>query len=99
MADVQKLLPTQKQLLQAARSALKKDGLLLYCTCSLSKLEGEAQIADFLQTAPDFRLLPLQNSAVKDILTPEGFLRVLPDTLADHGGADGFFAALLKKEK
>ena len=99
LADVQKLLPTQKQLLQAARSALKKDGLLLYCTCSLSKLEGEAQIADFLQTAPDFRLLPLQNSAVKDILTPEGFLRVLPDTLADHGGADGFFAALLKKEK
>ena len=47
--DVAKLAALQARLLDRAPDWLAPGGRLLYCTCSLQKAEGEAQVAAFLQ--------------------------------------------------
>ena len=98
-ADVEKMANLQKQLLNLAGRALKKDGILVYCTCSLCKKEGEEQIASFLQDRKEFKTIsaPLPPE-LADLQTPEGWVRILPSSLPQYKGADGFFIALLKKE-
>ena len=98
-ADVEKMANLQKQLLNLAGRALKKDGILVYCTCSLCKKEGEEQIASFLQDRKEFKTIsaPLPPE-LADLQTPEGWIRILPSSLPQYKGADGFFIALLKKE-
>lgn len=97
--DVTKMVEIQKNILSLAASKLKKNGTLAYCTCSLAKEEGEKQIATFLQQHSDYKTirqdLPTQ---IAELLTPEGWIRILPSHLSQFGGADGFFIALLTKE-
>ncbi len=97
-ADIQKQAALQKQFLNLAGKALKTKGILLYCTCSISKAEGEEQISEFLKSNPDFKLLPIKDACFKEALTPEGYLRTLPFHLAEQGGMDAFFIAKLQKE-
>lgn len=49
LTDVRKQAQIQQKLLILAGNALKKDGVLLYVVCSISKFEGERQIKEFLQ--------------------------------------------------
>ena len=91
----------QKQFLSKISNVLKKGGTLLYCTCSLCKEEGENQIKDFLQNNNDYKIIRLNNMIPDDlnnIVTEEGFIRILPHHLMTYGGADGFFVACLQKE-
>jgi 16S rRNA C967 or C1407 C5-methylase (RsmB/RsmF family) len=77
----------------------KNNGTLVYCTCSLSKKEGEEQISMFLKRHSNFKTVPIHlPDELKDMKTPEGWIRILPHHLAEYGGADGFFIALLTKE-
>lgn len=104
--DVAKPLQIQKAFLQSAGSCLKSGGLLLYCTCSVAKAEGEKQIERFLQNNNDFALYPLdlQTAQIGDGLLldkniiDKGVLRTLPYYMADIGGMDSFFAACLQKK-
>ncbi|MBV2149611.1 RsmB/NOP family class I SAM-dependent RNA methyltransferase [Sphingobium sp. AS12] len=97
--QVAELAELQGELLARAADWLKPSGVLLYATCSLEQAEGEEQIARFLSQRPDFALVPAQADELPDGMapTPQGWLRTLPDTLADRGGADGFFIARLAK--
>ena len=100
LQDVVKQATLQKQFLAKIVNILKPEGLLLYCTCSLCKAEGENQIRDFLKNNPSCKTVSLQEklpAELAKILTPEGWIRILPHHLADFGGADGFFIACLKK--
>ena len=54
--DIKKMLPLQEKMLLAAAESLNKNGTLLYCTCSISKSEGENQIKRFLQNNNNFEL-------------------------------------------
>jgi len=79
---------------------IKSGGMLIYCTCSLQKKEGEDQVQKFLDKNPNFQTVPVKPEEVgslENVITPEGWLRVLPTNLPDQGGMDGFFAARLKK--
>jgi 16S rRNA (cytosine967-C5)-methyltransferase len=79
---------------------LKSNGVLIYCTCSLQKSEGEGQIDIFLNNHPDFKRAPIQPEEVgglKQLISTEGDLRVLPHHLAPQGGMDGFYVARLVK--
>jgi 16S rRNA (cytosine967-C5)-methyltransferase len=91
--DIAGLAAQQKRLLQALWPLLQKGGALLYCTCSVFKAEGSAQIEAFvthnteaLSLPAPGHLLPLK-SAVSSPM-PENSL----------GGHDGFFYALLRKQ-
>ena len=90
--DVAQLAVQQKRLLTALWPLLKPGGRLVYCTCSVFRAEGDAQVAAFLAHNSAALLRPgpghlLPGSAGEG----EG----LPDNRpSDH---DGFFYAVLEK--
>ncbi len=97
--DVQQMAEIQKKLLNLCPKHLKKGGRLIYCTCSLSKIEGETQIEQFLQNNPSFTIIkPQLPQELSELQSSQGWIRILPSHLANLGGADGFFIAILTKE-
>ncbi|MEZ5814547.1 MAG: transcription antitermination factor NusB [Alphaproteobacteria bacterium] len=98
--DINRLAGLQERLLHNAFDGLMVGGILVYCTCSLQKAEGEAQIAQFLAARPDATRLPIMKDELggfDEALTPEGDLRILPFHQAALGGMDGFYIARLTK--
>lgn len=97
--DMEKLQETQKRLLKHAATLLKPDGVLLYCTCSMQKAEGEDVINGIIaEKDSSFRLAPIEKSEISDIdnfVDNQGFVRVFPFYLEENGGLDGFFVARL----
>jgi 16S rRNA (cytosine967-C5)-methyltransferase len=96
-ADIEALAHTQRQLLEALWPTLAAGGRLLYCTCSVFKAEGGAQIDAFLQREPAAaltarpaspgHLLPLGDNP--DMVVAPGF----------SSAPDGFFHALIEKRR
>ena len=86
-------------LLDAAFSALKPGGVMVFAVCSLEPEEGEAQVAAFLARtpgatpiSPDAAVFGLPEAAQ----TAHG-LRILPSMLSELGGIDGFFVAAMRR--
>jgi 16S rRNA (cytosine967-C5)-methyltransferase len=96
-SDVAALAALQARLLDALWPLLKPGGRLLYCTCSVFKAEGHAQIDAFLQRQAD--------ACLADSPVSPGHLLPLPDNRAltatppNAALADGFFYALLHKNR
>jgi 16S rRNA (cytosine967-C5)-methyltransferase len=98
--DMKSLLETQARLLENAAAMLAPGGILIYCTCSLQKDEGERQVEKFLSGGARLRRLPVtpeETGGIEGILTPEGDIRILPFHLAAQGGMDGFFISRLQR--
>lgn len=96
-ADQDKLAVLQQKLLRHAAGMVKSGGVIVYCTCSLQKAEGERQIDAFL-TSPEgaeFSRLPIDENIYAEMRTPTGDLRILPTHWAVQGGMDGFFISRL----
>ncbi|TAK97964.1 MAG: 16S rRNA (cytosine(967)-C(5))-methyltransferase RsmB [Aquabacterium sp.] len=87
-SDISALARTQDAILNALWPLLKPGGHLLYCTCSIFKMEGQDRIDAFLQRTSDARALPSPGHLlpVVEYLDP-----------ARHNRGDGFFYALLSK--
>lgn len=86
----------QGLILDNAWSSLRRDGLLVYCTCTPFLEENEEVIEAFTERHADARAVregPRNWPGPADARTPEGFLRLTPH----RHGTDGFFAALLRK--
>ena len=99
--DVKNALVLQEKMLDAVSSHMAKDGILLYCTCSIAKDEGEKQIKRFLERHPKFELLPFEDKELKVVeekIIDNGVLRTLPYYMKEKGGMDAFFAARLQKK-
>ncbi len=99
-SDILKLAQTQSRLLDQAAHLVKKNGRLIYCTCSLEREEGEEQIASFLKRNPHFKrepIMPLAVAGLEHAITSHGDVRTLPSmTLGnDIMGIDGFFISRL----
>jgi 16S rRNA (cytosine967-C5)-methyltransferase len=98
--DQHKLAALQRRLMLNALDMLKPGGVMVYCTCSLQKAEGEDQAEWLLQEARKENL-PVKLSPISaaelagaaEMLTPQGELRCLPFHWQDKGGIDGFYAA------
>jgi 16S rRNA (cytosine967-C5)-methyltransferase len=90
--DSEQLSQLQSQLLKTLWPLLKPGGRMLYCTCSVFKLEGEMPVKAFLQHNTDARLLPSVGH-----LRPQN--HAVAASLADNlaGDHDGFYYALLEK--
>jgi 16S rRNA (cytosine967-C5)-methyltransferase len=90
--DVSTLAAQQKRLLNALWPILEPGGVLLYCTCSVFKAEGQEQIEAFVAHNTDALSLPAPGHLLPGntrILSP-----MLENSTGDH---DGFFYALLRK--
>ena len=89
-SDLGPLLATQAQLLDALWKTLASGGVLLYATCSVLKMENEAQADAFLARTPDARADPLDDGFGRS--SGAGRQR-----LPGEQGGDGFFYARLRK--
>ena len=98
--DIERLAHLQTALLAHAFDMLMPGGVLVYCTCSLQKVEGEAQVAHLLAAREDAQRLAItagELGGFDEALTEEGDLRILPYHQAALGGMDGFYIARLTK--
>ena len=95
------LVSLQQKMLAHAARLVKPGGKLVYCTCSLSPLEGERQVFNFLRAHEDFVLssiVPADLAQQTQFITPAGLMRCLPSMAIGKGvGLDGFFAARLER--
>ncbi len=87
----------QSRLLARVADWVRPGGMLVYATCSLEPAEGEAQLDAFLGLRPDYTLAPVRTEELPAGVAshPRGWVRTLPDMLAEEGGLDGFFIARL----
>lgn len=87
----------QSALIERAADWLRPGGALVYSVCALEPEEGEDVIRSFLDRRSDFRRGPPEPGELPGFTAPasEGWVRLLPGTLEDQGGLDGFFAARL----
>ena len=83
----------QRRLLAHAATLLRPGGTLIYAVCSLERDEGEAVI----EAPSELRLDPIEDAELPNGINPapEGWVRILPGMLDEHGGLDGFFIARL----
>jgi 16S rRNA (cytosine967-C5)-methyltransferase len=98
--DLERLERVQENILEHAFEILAPGGVLIYCTCSLQKAEGEYQIAKFLERHPEASKIAISAQEVGDleeIINEDGDLRILPFHRAAQGGMDGFFVSRLRK--
>lgn len=97
-AQIAEMAVLQTELFARAARWVKPGGTLIYATCSLERAEGEDQVATFLDHHAGWTLEPARPDELPDTATPDadGFIRTLPDLLADAGGLDGFFVARLR---
>ncbi|WP_306142249.1 RsmB/NOP family class I SAM-dependent RNA methyltransferase [Roseibium sp. MMSF_3412] len=103
--DIEKLSEIQRELLDRVLDWVKPGGLIVYCTCSLEKAEGELQADAFKARNPGkVDLVPVaaqEIGGLQHLITEEGYLRCLPEHAADADGEirgmDGFFAARFRR--
>jgi len=100
------LIKIQDNILKNASKILNKNGIIMYITCSLQKIEGERRIEKFLLEQSNFSIIPFypnEYPMIESYISKEGFLRILPNYLnfgSDDviNGSDGFFVSLLKMD-
>lgn len=90
--NVAELVALQEKALDMASEFVKKDGFLIYSTCTMNPLENEKQIANFLDKNPKFKLVPA-NGKVPDECIKDGMYRSIP---FKHN-IDGAFAAKMQR--
>ena len=84
----------------ASWGLLKENGILIYCTCSMEKEEGEYQIESFLKRKKDSILDKINTQEIDKklkIIDKNKWLRIFPNSFDFNGGNDGFFIARIKK--
>jgi 16S rRNA (cytosine967-C5)-methyltransferase len=89
--DFADLSELQNAILTSAAQVVKKNGRLVYSTCSLEPEENEAVIDNFLAKNPNFKIIAKNLPA--RFLTEKGFGRTFPP----RDDADGFFIANLHR--
>jgi 16S rRNA (cytosine967-C5)-methyltransferase len=99
-ARLAELVALQSQLLDQVAGLVAPGGRLVYATCSVLPCEDEEQIAAFLARHSEFAPLPAQDIwAVEAPGNPppglEAFFRATPR----RTGTDGFFAAVLHRQR
>ena len=99
--DIDSLVRTQENIFDHAASLIKSGGILIYCTCSVLKAEGEEQVEKFLQKHSDFERVPVTSKEVAEhdvFINQNGDLRLFPYYIEELGGLDGFFISRLRKK-
>ena len=92
------LVSLQRQILSKVQAYVKKDGTLVYSTCTIHEEENMGNVRWFLEQYPQFELDSIEDvlcDALKSSVQEKGCLQLLPGV---HE-SDGFFIAKFKKVK
>lgn len=96
--DINELQLIQRDILNCASSYVKRDGKLVYSTCTITEEENEEIIKEFLDKNKDFQLesicnyLPFKEKMIDSCKL--GYIKLYPNI---HG-TDGFFIAKLSRK-
>ncbi|MCI5109639.1 MAG: methyltransferase domain-containing protein [Marivita sp.] len=91
------LVRLQRDLLNRTLGFLQPHGMLVYCTCSLLREEGEDQIKLLLSQSDALEVVrPNAPGLDPAWIGPEGGVRLRPDYWPESGGMDGFYMAVLQ---
>lgn len=96
LEGLKKAVELQEQLLEEAANMVKRDGRLVYSTCSLEPEENMEQVNKFLSKMDNFELEPLDDYLPEEVLTEGGKAY---QTFPHKHGCDGHFGVLLKRVK
>jgi len=87
----------QVSILDGASRLVKGGGRLVYATCSLLNEENDAVAKQFIETHPDFELVPMSKVLAEQKianLEMDDYLKLLPH----KHQTDGFFAAVFERK-
>ncbi|MDO9557031.1 MAG: transcription antitermination factor NusB [Coriobacteriia bacterium] len=98
--DIERMAVLQRSLLDAASHVVRRGGLVVYSTCTITRTENQDVVSAFLSgdRGRAFRVRPLHDvvdDAWQRFITPEGYFRSWPET----SGADGHFVSALVREE
>ncbi|MFA6571015.1 MAG: 16S rRNA (cytosine(967)-C(5))-methyltransferase RsmB [Bacteroidota bacterium] len=91
--DFDRLLPTQKAILENASKFVKPNGTLLYSTCSVEPEENYEAVNKFLEHHPEFEVDKAENYLPVNVCR-NGFMQTFPHI---HFMDGAFAARLIKK--
>lgn len=91
--EVTELVDIQKKMVVNAAKYLKKGGLLIYSTCTISEEENEKLVRWAVEGSNQLKLESLKNKLPEGLVDADGMVRLYPNV---HG-TDGFFIAALRK--
>ncbi|NGP86920.1 16S rRNA (cytosine(967)-C(5))-methyltransferase RsmB [Fodinibius halophilus] len=86
----------QAKLLDSAAKMVKKDGRLVYSTCSLEEEENMEQVMNFLDRHDNFEMQSVEGYVPEEIMAHGGLAY---QTLPHKHNCDGHFGVLLKRVK
>ena len=102
--DVKEQAILQKQMLNLCSNILKKDGILIYSVCSICKLEGEKQIAEFLKEHKEYKRVEIDMKDISqygkwedNLVNKDGEIRTLPYYSESQKGMDSFFICKMQR--
>ena len=91
--DIPKMVTIQKELLRSGAAMLKKDGILVYSTCTILPEENADVVNHFLQEHPDFSVEKAHSFVDPRVVSSQGFVETWPD----RHGIDGSFAVRFRR--
>lgn len=94
--DLHDLAGRQRSILSAASAFVKAGGVLVYSTCTISRIENDNVIEDFLASHKDFerQVPPNPPNGLAALCDETGTLRTFPH----RDGIDGFFAVRMRRK-
>lgn len=92
-AEVEKVNIIQRNVLENVLPALRKNGILVYATCSVFASENRNMVNDFLLRHPEFELESFENVLTGEMC--DGILEIS----GCQGDSDSMFAARLRLKK
>jgi 16S rRNA (cytosine967-C5)-methyltransferase len=100
--DVAGFVTLQTRLLAAAAQMLKPGGFVFYSVCSLQADERRPVVETVLAADPGLTQLKIPAAAIggeSQFIDHRGDLRTLPSQWPERAGLDGFYGALLQRQK
>lgn len=93
--DLKSVVHIQRKILENGAKYLKKDGILVYSTCTLNKKENIENVKWFLKEFPNFKMEKVFMGNLENFIYDEyGTLTILPNEYMD-----GFYIAKFKKQR
>ncbi|MBU2493841.1 MAG: 16S rRNA (cytosine(967)-C(5))-methyltransferase RsmB [Bacteroidetes bacterium] len=93
LGEIRKLAEIQLRLLKKGASLLKKNGILVYSTCTIEHEENFDVVSQFLNDNLDFKLIKANGLFDENLLDANGCIQTFPHTHL----MDGVFAAKIER--
>ena len=93
--QLKSIVTLQRSIIDNVVKYVKKDGYLMYSTCTINREENEENVKYIIDNYP-YEVVRVENvpDRLKEFVTSEGYLK----TLEGVSGTDGFFIAILRRK-